>query len=156
MGRSIPQCLICERENLLRPSFWRMIFDIVRFNQFAWDLLSVEEKSSTGVQKEQSIRDYPEKEGYSANFRDDYIIPMTTCVWSTGPGKCALEFPAMTLVRFMWNHHLLNTFAARLPWLAIEGGAQKYIDAEGRSQEKSIYPRQWYQFRTRKTEKLLL
>ena len=35
----------------------------------------------------------------------------------------------MTLVRFMWNHHLLDTFAARPPWLTIEGGAQKYIDA---------------------------
>ena len=46
-----------------------------------------------------------------------------------GLGKCALEFPAMTLVRFMWNHHLLITFAACPPWLTIEGGAQKYIDA---------------------------
>ena len=51
-----------------------MIFDIVRFNQFALDILPAEEEGSTGVQKEQSIGDYLEKEGYSANFRDDYII----------------------------------------------------------------------------------
>ena len=43
--------LFALRENLFRPSFWRMIFDIVRFNQFALDLLSAEEKGSTGVQK---------------------------------------------------------------------------------------------------------
>lgn len=66
--------------NLFRPSFWSMIFGIVRFNQFALDLLSAEEKGSTGVQKEQSIGDYLEKEGYSANFRDDYIISMIACV----------------------------------------------------------------------------
>jgi len=72
--------LFALRENLFRPTFWRMIFDIVRFNQFALDLLSAEEKGSAGVQKEQSIGDYLEKEGYSANFRDDYIIPMTACV----------------------------------------------------------------------------
>lgn len=54
---------------------------------------------------------------------------MTACVWSTGPDKCALEFPALTLVRFMWNHHLLSTISERPPWLTIEGGSQKYIDA---------------------------
>jgi predicted NAD/FAD-binding protein len=128
MGGTSLSALFAQREIFLRPSFWRMIFDIIRFNQFALDLLSAEEKGSTGVQKEQSIGNYLEKEGYSANFRDDHIIPMTAYVW-TGPGKCALEFPAMTLVRFVWNHHLLNIFAARPPRFTIEGGTQKYIDA---------------------------
>ncbi|OCL10526.1 FAD/NAD(P)-binding domain-containing protein [Glonium stellatum] len=132
--------LFAQCENLFRPSFWRMIFDIIRFNQFALDLLSAEEQGVSKTWREQSIGEYIEQEGYSANFRDDYIIPMTACVWSTGPDKCALEFPAMTLVRFMWNHHLLNTTAARPPWLTIEGGAQKYIDAVLRDARKaSIY-----------------
>ena len=41
--------LFAQRENLFRPNFRRMIFDIVRFNQFGLDLLSAEEKGSTGV-----------------------------------------------------------------------------------------------------------
>lgn len=121
---------------------WRMIFDIVRFNQYALDLLSLEEESEespTGVngvdlkpdrpQRQESIGRYLEREGYSTAFRDDYLIPMTAAVWSTSPEKCSLEFPAVTLVRFLWNHHLLSTVAARPSWRTIPGGSQQYIDA---------------------------
>lgn len=117
--------LFAQRGNALSPSFWRMIFDIVRFNIFALDLLS----SPAAPSDELTIGEYLEREGYSDAFRDDYLIPMTACVWSTGPDKCALEFPALTLVRFMWNHHLLSTIAERPPWLTIERGSQRYIDA---------------------------
>lgn len=117
--------LFVQRGNALKPSFWRMIFDIVRFNLFSLDLLSLPADPSLDL----TIGQYLEKEGYSDAFRDDYLIPMTACVWSTGPDKCALEFPAVTLVRFMWNHHLLSTVAERPPWLTIEGGSKRYIDA---------------------------
>lgn len=115
--------LFAQRSNVLKPSFWRMIFDIVRFNQCALTLLT--NPPTTNL----SIGEYLKQEGYSDAFRDDYLIPMTACVWSTGPDKCALEFPALTLIRFMWNHHLLSTVSERPPWLTIEGGSKKYIDA---------------------------
>ncbi|TID24166.1 NADP-dependent alcohol dehydrogenase 6 [Venturia nashicola] len=117
--------IFAQKRNFFRPTFWRMIFDIVRFNQFALDLLSDEDCS----ENEMSIGEYLRKEGYSDVFRDDYLIPMTASVWSTGADKCALEFPAVTLVRFMWNHHLLNTIAKRPDWLTIPGGSKQYIDA---------------------------
>lgn len=92
-----------------------MIFDIIRFNQFALDLLKEEEKSEEYVngngngkskdihhaEKQETIGQYLHREGYSDTFRDDYLIPMTAAVWSTSPDKCSLEFPAVTLVRFM-------------------------------------------------------
>jgi predicted NAD/FAD-binding protein len=92
-----------------------MIFDIIRFNQFALDLLTAEEKSEVyrnenalwngnGVhqaEQQETIGEYLDREGYSDAFRDDYLIPMTAAVWSTSPDKCSLEFPAVTLVRFM-------------------------------------------------------
>jgi len=122
--------LFAQPTNALKPSFWRMIFDIIRFNQFALDLLSIPPGSPDAVAAtEMSIGEYLELKGYSDAFRDDYLIPMTACVWSTGADKCALEFPALTLVRFMWNHHLLSTVAERPPWLTVQGGAIKYIDA---------------------------
>ncbi|EUC27218.1 hypothetical protein COCCADRAFT_10132 [Bipolaris zeicola 26-R-13] len=122
--------LFAQPSNALKPSFWRMIFDIVRFNQFALDLLSITPGSPAAIAAtKMSIGEYLDQEGYSDAFRDDYLIPMTACVWSTGADKCALEFPALTLVRFMWNHHLLSTIAERPPWLTVEGGSSKYIDA---------------------------
>ncbi|KAI4215888.1 MAG: hypothetical protein LQ351_001876 [Letrouitia transgressa] len=119
-----------------------MIFDIVRFNQFALDLLSKENESEvdpSGVSgfvpgfqdahKQLSIGEYLDQNGYSEAFRNDYLIPMTAAVWSTAPDKASLEFPAITLIRFMWNHHLLSTVAARPKWMTILGGSQPYIDA---------------------------
>jgi predicted NAD/FAD-binding protein len=116
-----------------------MIFDIIRFNQFALDLLADDDEGivtrlGTSVSGRKHSRDmtigqYLEKEGYSRAFRDDYLIPMTAAVWSTSPDKTSLEFPAHTLIRFMWNHHLLSTLAVRPPWLTIDGGSQRYIDA---------------------------
>lgn len=85
-----------------------MVFDVLRFNQFALDLLkerdSEEYKTGSGIHEaksQETVGQYLEREGYSEAFRDDYLIPMTAAVWSTSPDKCSLEFPAATLVRFM-------------------------------------------------------
>lgn len=131
--------IFAQKRNLFRPRHWRMIFDIVRFNQFALDVLAEDDEG--GIRRlgfsakdrkrvaEMSIGDYLDQEGYSQGFRDDYLIPMTAAVWSTSPDKASLEFPVRTLIRFFYNHHLLSTLAERPPWLTIPGGAQRYIDA---------------------------
>lgn len=108
--------VFAQRWNLVSPRMWRMIFDIIRFNQFALDLLKTEERSEEYVtangngangngvhhaKEQETIGEYLDREGYSDAFRDDYLIPMTAAVWSTSPDKCSLEFPAVTLVRFM-------------------------------------------------------
>jgi predicted NAD/FAD-binding protein len=46
---------------------------------------------------------------------------MTAAVWSTPPDVCALDFPAKTLIRFMYNHHLLQ-ITGKPSWLTIKGG----------------------------------
>lgn len=132
--------VFAQGRNFFRPRMWRLIFDIIRFNQFALDLLSNKDESENdptrkggkkGTPKadEESIGHYLDREGYSQAFRDDYLIPMTAAVWSTSPDKCSLDFPAITLVRFMWNHHLLSTISARPDWMTIKDGSQQYIDA---------------------------
>ncbi|KAK2598131.1 Cytochrome c oxidase assembly protein cox11, mitochondrial [Conoideocrella luteorostrata] len=130
--------IFCQRRNLFSLRMWRMIFDIVRFNQFALDLLINEEDEqpvkktdslSQSIGRGETIGEYLAREGYSDAFRDDYLIPMTAAVWSTSPDKCSLEFPVLTLARFLWNHHLLSTIAARPDWLTLRDGSQSYIDA---------------------------
>jgi predicted NAD/FAD-binding protein len=120
--------VFAQRKNIFSPRMWRMIFDILRFNQFALDLLKVEQKSEecangNGVhhaEKQESIGQYLEREGYSDAFRDDYLIPITAAVWSTSPDKCSLEIPAVTLVRFMLVENHLS-FIHR-PRLTCTGG----------------------------------
>lgn len=118
-----PQGLLAQRRNFFRLRHWRMIFDIVRFNEYAVDLLDDEKYA------EITIGEYLRRHGYSKAFCDDYLIPMTAAVWSTSPDRASLEFPAQTLIRFLWNHHLLSTISARPDWLTIPGGSQRYIDA---------------------------
>ncbi len=73
------------------------------FNQFALDLIEDDAAPShTSNRAGESIGQYLEREGYSNAFRDDYLIPMTAAVWSTSPDKCSLDFPATTLVRFLY------------------------------------------------------
>lgn len=140
-GTSVP-AIFAQKSNIFKPRMWQMIFDIIRFNQFALDLLSNEDESEIDISgangsakhvgkpaHRQSIGEYLDQEGYSEAFRNDYLIPMTASVWSTSPDKAALEFPAITLIRFMWNHHLLTTVAARPTWMTIVGGSKQYIDA---------------------------
>ena len=115
--------VFAQRRNFFRPRHYRMIFDIMRFNMFALDILD-DPKCA-----EVTIGDYLRTHGYSKAFCDDYLIPMTAAVWSTSPDKASLEFPAQTLIRFLWNHHLLSTLAKRPDWLTIPGGSQRYIDA---------------------------
>ncbi|ROV92028.1 hypothetical protein VMCG_09525 [Cytospora schulzeri] len=136
--------VFCQRSHLFSPRMWRIIFDIVRFNQFALDLLIDDDAEqstphlvngngkhvhSWRSKAEETIGEYLERERYSDAFRDDYLIPLTAAVWSMSPDKRTLEYPAVTLVRFLWNHHLLSTVATQPAWLTIKEGSRTYIDA---------------------------
>ncbi|KOS21803.1 hypothetical protein ESCO_002173 [Escovopsis weberi] len=131
--------IFCQRSNLFSPRMWRTLFDIFRFNQFALDLLDNEDDFESyragndpirgGGGALETIGEYLEREGYSDGFRDDYLIPLTASVWTTSPDKCVLEFPASTLVRFLWNHHLLSITNRHSRWLTLKDGARSYIDA---------------------------
>ena len=133
--------IFAQSENIFSLRMWQMLFDVVRFNEYATDLLAREAESEfdpTGANgsissysepRQQSIGEYLDEHGYSDAFKNDYLIPMTASVWSTSPEKASLEFPAITLIRFLWNHHLLNTLATRPTWRTIPGGSRQYIDA---------------------------
>ena len=109
--------VFCQPSRLLDPNMWRLLYDVLRFNASAQRLLLELEKS--GVRDDElSIGTYLEQHDYSDSFRDNYLIvcamispfadadphavvtfqPMTAAIWSTPPDKCALDFPARTLV----------------------------------------------------------
>ncbi|KAL6302846.1 FAD/NAD(P)-binding domain-containing protein [Sparassis latifolia] len=121
------RAIFCQRSRLLDPRMWRLLYDVVRFNACAPRLL-VERNRRRGdsYTEELSIGEYLRKEGYSNSFMDNYLIPMTAAIWSTPPDKCALDFPARTLIQFMHNHHLLQIIS-KPAWLTLEGGSQTYV-----------------------------
>jgi predicted NAD/FAD-binding protein len=110
--------LFAQRLNLLRPSFLRMVRDILRFNKEAPALLAADAP-------DESLGEYLREHGYSRFFVDNYIVPMAASVWSSRPAEIQ-EFPARFLVRFFANHGFLNV-NDRPTWRVIRGGSREYV-----------------------------
>ena len=110
--------LFAQRSNLLRPSFHRMIRDILRFNRMAPRVLASKEEFLLG--------EYLAREGYSRTFIDNYLLPMGAAIWSTDPARM-MSFPARFFVRFFHNHGMLSV-DQRPQWRAIRGGSARYVD----------------------------
>ncbi len=111
--------LFAQRRNLLRPGFYRMLHDILRFNREAPMLL---QRATVPL----TLGDYLAEHGYSHQFVDDYIVPMGAAIWSTDPQQM-LAFPATSFVRFFYNHGLLS-LRDRPQWRVITGGSTQYVD----------------------------
>ncbi|KZT73872.1 FAD/NAD(P)-binding domain-containing protein [Daedalea quercina L-15889] len=124
-GGASLSAVFCQSRQLLDPDHWRMLYDILRFNVCSRRLLGPREAGAY-VSDDISIGTYLQREGYSESFRDNYLVPMTAAIWSTPPDKCALDFPARTLIRFMYNHHLLQILG-KPSWLTLEGGSESYV-----------------------------
>ncbi len=111
--------LFAQRRNLLRPAFYRMIQDILRFNRQALELLDEGPEIRLG--------DYLAQNGYGQDFIDYYIIPMGSAIWST-EARQMLQFPARFFVRF-FHHHGMLTVNDRPQWRVIRGGSASYVEA---------------------------
>ena len=109
-----------KASNLLSPWFWRLVFDIARFNLFATGLLVQpidlvdplpsaqpfhDEKDLDGghyqEQKLESIDEYLGRNSYSNQFKKYYLIPMIAAPWCIDPDEFMSNFPAATLIQFM-------------------------------------------------------
>lgn len=112
--------LFCQPSNLLSLRFLGMIADLRRFYREAPKLL---EQAGPGPTLGQYLADH----AYSSAFRDDHLVPMASALWSS-PSARILDFPAVQLVRFMANHHMLQ-ISKRPQWRVVRGGSSRYIDA---------------------------
>jgi predicted NAD/FAD-binding protein len=109
--------LFAQRRNLLRPSFLRMVADILRFYREAPRLLGAGDDLTLGA--------YLAAAGYSRRFVEQHIVPMGAAVWSADPAALR-EFPAGAFVRFFANHGFL-TVRDRPRWRVVCGGSQGYV-----------------------------
>ena len=110
--------LFAQRRNLLRPSFLRMLWDILRFNRESVALLA-------GGDDALSLGEYLDRGGYSHAFREQYIVPMGMAIWSATE-QAMLSFPARFFVEFFDQHGFLNV-DHRPVWQAVKGGSREYV-----------------------------
>ena len=115
--------VFAQRSNLLRPRFWGLLSDIMRFNQLATDLA----KSAEADALAQPLQQFLDEHRFGTAFRQGYLLPMLGCIWSC-PTTQMLQFPVATMVRFCDNHGLLQV-NNRPPWFTVAGGAKHYVQA---------------------------
>ena len=118
-GSSLNQ-LFAQRRNLMRPAFYRMLRDILRFNRDAPLAVARGDAAPT-------LGAYLDNGGFGPELARDYLIPMGSALWSIPPSR-VLEMPTAFFVTFFDNHGMLAT-GARPQWRVVQGGSQRYVDA---------------------------
>ncbi|MEO0650551.1 MAG: FAD-dependent oxidoreductase [Planctomycetota bacterium] len=111
--------LFAQRSNLFRPSFLRMVREILRFNREAPAVLELEGPGPT-------MGEYLEQGRYGEPFVRDYILPMGAAIWSA-TRAAMLDFPAKYFVGFFANHGFLSV-DDRPTWQVVVGGSSSYLD----------------------------
>ena len=108
--------LFAQRSNLIRPQYWRMLFDVFKFNKQALAYIDRDPSISLG--------DCLEKLNMGTWFKRYYILAMGAAIWSC-PVETIMQFPAQTFLRFFKNHGLLS-INHRPQWYTVTGGSREY------------------------------
>jgi predicted NAD/FAD-binding protein len=115
--------LLAQRRNALRPAFWRMVRDILRFYREAPGALADTSDGPDGP----LLGAWLARNGYSRAFVEQHLVPMGAAIWSARP-EAMLAFPLRFLVRFFQNHGFLQV-DGRPQWLVVRGGSREYVRA---------------------------
>jgi len=109
-----------QRRNLVRPRFWRMLADIVRFTREAPQVIA-------DPNDDRSVVQFAADHGYGHSFVEHYLLPMGASLWSC-PQRRFGDFPIRFVAEFMQHHDLLR-IGRRPTWHTITGGSRHYVDA---------------------------
>jgi predicted NAD/FAD-binding protein len=108
-----------QRRNILRPRFWRMTSDLLRFYRTAL------EKGAAMGEGSLTLGEYLKREAYSETFVEDHILPMSAAIWSTTPQEIR-AYPLEAFVRFYQSHGLFD-IRNRGQWRTVTGGSREYV-----------------------------
>jgi uncharacterized protein len=109
-----------QLHNAANLRFHRLLWEIGRWLRTARRSLDEQELNDW------SLARYLDEMGYSQRFRQHFLVPLTSALWSTAPGR-ALEFPAAYAIRFFDNHGMLGF--RRFAWRSVVGGSRSYVEA---------------------------
>ncbi len=111
------RALFSQAANALRPRFWRMLVDILRFHRKAQRCMDDDAMT---------LGDCLEQLGMGDWFKRYYLLPMGAAIWN-----CSIDsitrFPAPGFLRFFKNHGLLSLDDAP-QWYTVTGGSRVYVD----------------------------
>ena len=124
--------MFAQRRNLFRPSFHKMIKDILRFNREA-----IRDLDAGNISETITLNEYLKANNYGEAFIYQYILPMGCAIWSASTDKM-VDFPLLFFVQFFKNHGLLSV-NNRPQWRVIKGGSGSYLGPLTSSFKDSIF-----------------
>jgi predicted NAD/FAD-binding protein len=104
---------------ILRPSHWNMIREVLRFYGDA------RRRLDSGADTNDTLGDFLDRGNYSAAFRNHFLVPVTSAVWSTAADRI-LDFPVDYLLHFLDNHGLIG-YPSKVKWRVVKGGSNEYV-----------------------------
>lgn len=113
--------LFAQKRNVVRPRYWTMLRDILRFYRQGREYLA------TGSVPDVSLGEHLSAQGYSQGFIRDHLLPMGAAIWSV-PSDTMLSFPLEAFLRFCGNHGLLQV-EGRPQWRTVSGRSRTYVDS---------------------------
>ncbi len=117
-GSSLGQ-VFAQRRNVLRPSHWRMLADILKFHKLA-------ETALRDLSDQVSVREWARAQHFSRAFSDFYLLPLGASLWSCSAEHFA-TFPMRFVLEFLRNHHMLQ-LDGRPQWRTVTGGSREYVN----------------------------
>ncbi len=111
--------LFAQRLNLFKPRYIKMLLEINRFNENAPKILEDPKYDHWDLGR------YMAEEKFGEDVLNQYLVPMSSAVWSTPP-DLMLSFPAKTLIRFFYNHGFLG-LNTQHQWWTVHGGSKEYV-----------------------------
>lgn len=103
-----------QRKNLLSPRHWKFLVEIKKFFKAGM--------RDMNKQNPDSIKEYCTKNGLSDYFIDNYIVPLSSAIWSTPDTN---DFPIGLILPFFHNHGLLRA-TRHIQWYTVQGGSDTY------------------------------
>jgi predicted NAD/FAD-binding protein len=112
--------LFSQRLNLFRPSFHRLVRDILRFNKASRAAIEAGDIDTI------SLNEFIAQQHLSDAFSENYLLPMVAAIWSCSLTQAG-EFPLAFFLRFFLNHGLLD-IKNRPQWYVLSKGSSSYIE----------------------------
>ncbi|MFN9879121.1 MAG: NAD(P)/FAD-dependent oxidoreductase, partial [Planctomycetota bacterium] len=121
--------LFAQRANAFRPKFLGLLWELLRFNRQAEQLLAAAPDSMT-------VGEFFARHRFGRMFVEKYFLPMASAIWSC-PHSTVEGFPIRFIADFYRNHGLLST-RDRPQWRVINGGSQRYVEVLARPLADSV------------------
>jgi predicted NAD/FAD-binding protein len=112
--------LFAQKKNLLNIYFWRLLWEILKFNKLAKKILQKPE-----LIENLTIQEFVNKHNFSEYFLNNYLLPMSSAIWSSSY-KDIKKFSLLFFLNFLNNHGMIN-INDRPQWLTIKNGSETYV-----------------------------